>query len=70
MSRRDAVLEEIARVFFTLIRSEERSTTDAIERLGDDQLRRARASTMPYACELDCDGDIKAFRRRATILRE
>ena len=64
-------LEEIARLFFTLVRSEERSTTSsAIERLGDDQLRRARASTMAYASELDYDGYIKAFGRRASILRE
>jgi amidase len=63
--------EEIARLFFTLIRSEERSTTtSAIDRLGDEQLRRARASTMAYASELDYDGYIKAFGRRATILRE
>ncbi|MEA2982377.1 MAG: amidase [Alphaproteobacteria bacterium] len=63
--------EEIARLFFTLIRSEERSsTTSAIDRLGDDQLRRARASTMSYASELDYDGYIKAFGRRAAILRE
>ncbi|MGE5158408.1 MAG: amidase family protein [Gemmatimonas sp.] len=63
--------EEIARLFFTLIRSEERSTTtSAIDRLGDDQLRRARASTMAYASELDYDGYIKAFGRRASILRE
>jgi amidase len=40
--------EEIARLFFTLIRSEERSTTTgAIERLGDDQLRRAREWPTP-----------------------
>jgi amidase len=63
--------EEIARLFFTMIRSEERSTTtSAIDRLGDDQLRRARASTMAYASELDYDGYITAFGRRATILRE
>ena len=63
--------EEIARLFFTMVRSEERSsTTSAIDRLGDDQLRRARASTMAYASELDYDGYIKAFGRRATILRE
>jgi amidase len=63
--------EEIARLFFTLIRSEERSTTtSAIDRLGDDQLRRARASTMAYASELDYEGYIKAYGRRATVLRE
>jgi amidase len=63
--------EEIARLFFTLVRSEERSTTtSAIERLGDDQLRRARASTMAYASELDYEGYVKAFGRRASILRE
>ncbi len=63
--------EEIARLFFTLIRSEERSsTTGAIERLGDDELRRARASTMAYASELNYEDYIKAFGRRAAILRE
>ena len=63
--------EEIGRLFFTMIRSEERSTTNnAIDRLGDEQLRRARASTMAYASELDYDGYIKAFGRRATILRK
>lgn len=63
--------EEIARLFFTLVRSEERSsTTSAIDRLGDDELRRARASTMAYASQLDYEGYIKAFARRATILRE
>ncbi len=63
--------EEAARLFFTLIRTEEKaSTTNAIARLGDDALRRARASTMAYASELDFEGYIKAFARRASILRE
>ena len=58
-------------MFFTLIRSEERSTTtSAIDRLGDEALRNARASTMAYASELDYQGYIKAFGRRATILRQ
>ena len=69
--------EEIARLFFTLIRSEERSsTTGAIERLGDDELRRARASTMAYASELDYDGLHQGVRpprrhppRMAVVLR-
>ncbi len=64
-------LEEAARLFFTLVRSEEKAgTTKAIERLGDEALRRARASTMAYACELDFEGYVKAFGRRASILRE
>jgi amidase len=63
--------EEAARLFFTLVRSEERSsTTSAIDRLGDDELRRARASTMAYASELDYGGYITAFARRSAILRE
>jgi amidase len=63
--------EEAARLFFTLVRTEEAaSTTKIIEQLGDDQLRRARASTMAYASELDFGGYIKAFARRATMLRE
>ena len=64
-------LEEAARLFFTLVRTEERAgTTKVIEQLGDDALRRARASTMAYASELDFDGYVKAFGRRASILRE
>jgi amidase len=63
--------EEAARLFFTLIRAEESAgTTRAIERLGDDALRRARASTMAYADEMDFAGYVKAFARRAAILRE
>jgi amidase len=63
--------EEAARMFFTLIRTEEKAgMTRAIERLGDEPLRRARASTMAYASELDFEGYVKAFARRASILRE
>ena len=63
--------EEAARLFFTLIRTEERATTSrAIENLGDDALRRARASTMAYAEELDFAGYVMAFARRAAILRQ
>jgi amidase len=63
--------EEAARLFFTLVRSEEKpGTTKAIEQLGDDALRRARASTMAYACELDFEGYVKAFATRAAILRD
>ena len=63
--------EEAARWFFTLVRTEEKAgTSKAIEALGDEPLRRARASTMAYASELDFGGYIKAFARRATMLRE
>jgi amidase len=63
--------EEAARLLFTLIRSEQRDgVANAIERFGDDALRRARASTMAYASELDFGGYIKAFALRASILRE
>jgi amidase len=63
--------EEAAEMFFTLIRTEEKAgTTKAIERFGDDALRRARASTMAYAGRLDFEGYIQAFARRASILRE
>ena len=64
-------LEEAARLFFTLVRTEEHAgTTKVIEQLGDDALRRARASTMAYASELDFEGYVKAFGHRASILRE
>jgi amidase len=63
--------EEAARLFFTLVRSEEAAgATKAIQALGDDALRRARASTMAYASELDYYGYIAAFARRSQILRE
>lgn len=63
--------EEAAKLFFALVRAEEKAgTTRAIEDLGDDALRRARASTMAYAVELDFGGYVKALGRRAAILRE
>ena len=63
--------EEAARLFFTLVRTEEKAgTSKAIETLGDEPLRRARASTMAYAAELDFEGYVKAFARRATMLRQ
>ena len=63
--------EEAARWFFTLVRTEEKAgTSRAIDTLGDEPLRRARASTMAYASELDFEGYIKAFARRAAMLRE
>ena len=56
---------------FTLVRTEESaSTTKTIELLGDAQLRRARASTMAYASELDFGSYIKAFAQRSSMLRE
>jgi amidase len=64
-------LEEAAEMFFTLVRTEEKAgMTKAIERFGDAALRRARASTMAYASELDFEGYIQAFARRTSILRE
>jgi amidase len=64
-------LEEAARLFFSLIRTEEKAGTSmAIEEFGDDALRRARASTMACAVEMDLAGYVRALARRATILRE
>jgi amidase len=63
--------EEAARLFFSLVRTEEQTgTTRAIEQLGDDALRRARASTMAYGTDLGFAGYVKALGRRASILRE
>ena len=57
--------------FFTLIRTEEKAgTTRSIETLGDDALRRARASTMAYADDMDFQGYVEALGRRASMLRE
>jgi amidase len=64
-------LQEAAELFFSLIRTEERTgTTRAIEEFGDDALRRARASTMAAATEMDFAGYVQAFARRASMLRE
>src|SRR6516162_10212597 len=53
-------LEEAGEMFFTVVRTEEKAgTTKAIERFGDAALRRARASTMAYASELDFEGYIQ-----------
>jgi capsule polysaccharide modification protein KpsS len=52
------------------VTEEEAGTTKAIKRFGDGTLRRARASTMAYAGELDFEGYIQAFSRRASILHE
>jgi amidase len=64
-------LEEAAQLFFSLIRTEEKTETSrAIEEFGDEALRRARASTMACAVEMDLAGYVRALARRATILRE
>ena len=64
-------LQEAAELFFSLIKTEEKAgTTRAIEELGDDALRRARVSTMAAAAEMDFQGYVQAFARRASMLRE
>jgi len=64
-------LEEVAQLFFSLIRTEEKTgTSQAIEKFGDEALRRARASTMACAVEMDFAGYVRALARRGTILRE
>jgi len=64
-------LQEAAELFFSLIKTEEKAgTTRAIEELGDDALRRARVSTMAAAAEMDLQGYVQAFARRASMLRE
>ena len=64
-------LQEAAELFFSLIKTEEKAgTTKAIEEFGDDALRRARASTMAAAAEMDFEGYVRAFARRASMLRE
>jgi amidase len=63
--------DEAAQLFFSLIRTEEKATTSrAIEEFGDEALRRARASTMACAVDMDFAGYVRALARRASILRE
>jgi amidase len=62
---------EAARLFFTLVKTEERSgSSQLIDEFGDDALRRARASTMATAESLSFEDYIAALARRTTILRE
>ncbi|MEJ0050106.1 MAG: amidase family protein [Methylovirgula sp.] len=62
---------EAARLFFTLVKTEERSgSSRLIDEFGDDALRRARASTMATAESLSFEDYIAALARRTTILRE
>lgn len=64
-------LEEAAELFFTLVRTEEKDgAPQAIFKLGDEGLRRARASTMAFARELDFPSYIRVGQTRAAILRE
>ncbi len=62
---------EAARLFFTLVKTEERAgSSRLIDEFGDDALRRARASTMATAESLSFEDYIAALARRTTILRE
>jgi len=64
-------LEETARLFFSLVKTEEGSASDGpIDRYGDDVLKRARASTMAQAQTLDFTAYKEAFQRRAILARE
>lgn len=64
-------LEEAAKLFFALVMTEEASgPQSAIDRFGDEAVRRARAATLTYAPRLDGAGYIEALSRRASILRE
>lgn len=62
---------EAARMFFTLVKTEERNgTSRLIDELGDEALRRARASTMATAEILSFEDYIATIARRTSILRE
>lgn len=65
-------LDEAAELFFLLLMTEERaSNQSAIDKLGDEAVRRARGATLTYTQHLQSLSDyIAALARRATILRE
>jgi amidase len=61
---------ELADMFFSIVKTEEgEGTSRAIERLGDDALRRARAGTMARATKFTLDEYVVALGRRTEILR-
>jgi len=69
---------DAAELFWPLLLAEERAasqetgslSTNAIEQLGDEAVRRARASTRAYAGSLDYSEYIRGLATRTTILRE
>ncbi|MGX1309845.1 amidase [Amorphus suaedae] len=62
---------QIADLFFSLIRTEEQGSANRnIADLGDSALKRARASTMATARQLDLPGAVDAYRLRAAWLRD
>jgi amidase len=64
-------LAELAAFFFSFVKTEEgEGTSQAIERLGDAALRRARAGTMARATKYTLKEYVSALGRRTAILRE
>ncbi|MCK9915993.1 amidase [Microbacteriaceae bacterium K1510] len=62
---------ELADMFFSMVKTEEgEGTSRAIERLGDDALRRARAGTMARATKYTLEAYVGALGRRTAILRQ
>ena len=62
---------ELADMFFSMVKTEEgEGTSRAIERLGDDALRRARAGTMARATKYTLEEYVVALGRRTAILRQ
>jgi amidase len=62
---------ELADMFFSMVKTEEgEGTSRAIERLGDDALRRARAGTMARARKFTLEEYVAALARRTAILRQ
>jgi amidase len=62
---------ELAEMFFSMVKTEEgEGTSRAIERLGDDALRRAREGTMARATKFTLEQYVAALGRRTVILRE
>jgi len=61
---------ESADLFFSFVKTEEgEGTSQAIERLGDDALRRARRGTMARAKKFSLEQYVDALGRRTAILR-
>jgi amidase len=61
---------EAAGLFFSLVKTEEgEGTSKAIDKLGDNALRRARAGTMARASKFSLEQYVEALGRRTTILR-
>ncbi len=64
-------IAEAQKLFYGLVMTEERAagSQSAIDKLGDDRVRRARGDTLSYSAHYDAPGYIAALNRRTALVR-